>query len=271
MQLGIAEAVRLLAAFPITYGPEPPPEAPAERLRDGRFTVLFFPGPSGQLIEAIDLGEDVAATLDEVRSLLRGRGRDRATWFVGPSSRPAGVLERLRACGLEPSYEPPWEPRYASMVLVEPPDPGPPEVVVRPVESFDEFVQAHRLEDDVIERPEEDRRAHEEHQRTLWELHESDSSQRRVYVGLLDGDIVGVGRALFADVAVDLIGGSVRPESRGRGVYRALVRARWDDAVARGTPALTVQAGRMSRPVLERLGFEVVSLQECLTDRFDRA
>jgi hypothetical protein len=29
-------------------------------------------------------------------------------------------------------------------------------------------------------------------------------------------------------------------------------------AVDRGTPALTVQAGRMSRPILERSGFEPV-------------
>ena len=45
---------------------------------------------------------------------------------------------------------------------------------------------------------------------------------------------------------------------RGRGVYRSLVQARWDWAVELGTPALTVQAGRMSRPILERLGFEFV-------------
>lgn len=43
---------------------------------------------------------------------------------------------------------------------------------------------------------------------------------------------------------------------KGCGVYRALVRARWDEAVRRGTPALVVQAGKMSRPILERLQFE---------------
>ena len=43
-----------------------------------------------------------------------------------------------------------------------------------------------------------------------------------------------------------------------RGAYRAVVRARWDEAVRRGTPALAVGAGQMSRPILERLGFEQV-------------
>jgi hypothetical protein len=33
------------------------------------------------------------------------------------------------------------------------------------------------------------------------------------------------------------------PTHRSRGAYRALVHARWLEAVRRGTPALTVQAG----------------------------
>jgi predicted GNAT superfamily acetyltransferase len=55
-----------------------------------------------------------------------------------------------------------------------------------------------------------------------------------------------------------LWGGSVRADARGRGCYRALVRARWDDAVRRGTPALTVSANDQSSPALRKLGFERV-------------
>jgi hypothetical protein len=36
------------------------------------------------------------------------------------------------------------------------------------------------------------------------------------------------------------------------------VRARWDEAARRGTPALAVGAGPMSQPILERLGFRQV-------------
>jgi GNAT superfamily N-acetyltransferase len=50
----------------------------------------------------------------------------------------------------------------------------------------------------------------------------------------------------------------VLPVYRGRGVYRALVRARWDAALARGTLALVTQAGQMSRPILQRLGFRTL-------------
>jgi GNAT superfamily N-acetyltransferase len=65
-----------------------------------------------------------------------------------------------------------------------------------------------------------------------------------------------------------LAGGYTRPDVRGRGVYGALVRARWDAVVAAGTPALTVSAGRMSRPILEGLGFQTVGWIDCLLDDF---
>ncbi len=263
----IPDAVRQLAEFPGTFGPDVPPGSPIEKIADGRFTAVLTVGPSGQMFEALDLGEDVPAALEAARALLRSRGRDRAVWFVGPSSRPAGLLERLRACGLETADEPPWEPRFASMALLEPPEPGPDDVVARPVEEFEEYLRATQMDEDVFGLPEEDRRAWEEHRRTLWNLMASGAAPVRLYAGYLDGELVGVGRSLRAAAGVNLSGGSVRPESRGRGVYRALVRARWDDAVAWGTPALTVQAGRMSRPVLERLGFELISEQHCLIDR----
>ena len=137
------------------------------------------------------------------------------------------------------------EPNYVVRALLGPPDPGPDEVVARPVAGFEEYLQAAQLDEEVFGFPEEDRRAWEEHRRALWELQESGRSPVYIYVGYLDGELVGVGRSLRAAAGVNLSGGSVRPEARGRGVYRALVRARWDDAVAWGTPALTVQAGRM--------------------------
>ena len=61
-------------------------------------------------------------------------------------------------------------------------------------------------------------------------------------------------------------GAGTRPDQRGRGAYTALVRARWEAAVERGTPVLTVGAGAMSRPVLEHLGFTIVGWADCLLD-----
>jgi len=56
----------------------------------------------------------------------------------------------------------------------------------------------------------------------------------------------------------DLWGGSTLPGHRGRGLYRALVAARADEARRRGVRYLTVDASDDSRPILARLGFQAV-------------
>ena len=63
-----------------------------------------------------------------------------------------------------------------------------------------------------------------------------------------------------APAGLFLAGGVTLPEARGRGCYRALVRARWDEAVRVGLPGLAVQAQYgSSAPTLRRLGFVEVA------------
>ena len=89
-----------------------------------------------------------------------------------------------------------------------------------------------------------------------------------IYLAYVDGRPVARGSAAFGERGATLFGGSTLPEARGRGAYRALVAARWEDAVARGTPVLVTQAGPMSRPILARLGFREVCEIRILVDRF---
>jgi hypothetical protein len=84
----------------------------------------------------------------------------------------------------------------------------------------------------------------------------------------LDGELVCTGTSAPTEHGLLLYGGATRESARGRGAYRALIRARWDDAVALGTPALITQGGTMSRPILERLGFERVGEVHMLLDEF---
>jgi GNAT superfamily N-acetyltransferase len=57
-----------------------------------------------------------------------------------------------------------------------------------------------------------------------------------------------------------LSGGAALPEARRRGCYRALVRARWDEAARLGLPGLAVQAQyATSAPILRNLGFVEVA------------
>jgi GNAT superfamily N-acetyltransferase len=88
-----------------------------------------------------------------------------------------------------------------------------------------------------------------------------------VYLAYVDGKPVARATGSFSEHGVTLFGGSVLPEARGRGAYRALVRARWDDAVARGTPLAVTDAGSQSRPILARMGFREVCMIRALVDR----
>ncbi|MGW6686085.1 GNAT family N-acetyltransferase [Streptomyces sp. NPDC054961] len=57
-----------------------------------------------------------------------------------------------------------------------------------------------------------------------------------------------------------LWGGGTDPRWRGRGIYRLLVAHRARVAAERGIPYLQVDASDDSRPILERLGFEVLGV-----------
>jgi GNAT superfamily N-acetyltransferase len=78
-----------------------------------------------------------------------------------------------------------------------------------------------------------------------------------LFVAYVDGAPAAAGRM---ETASDcpfgfLYGGGVAPEYRGRGLYRALVAARADEARGQGLRYLSIEARETSRPILERMGF----------------
>jgi predicted GNAT family acetyltransferase len=154
------------------------------------------------------------------------------------------------------------EPLAIAMVLTEPPPPGPPEIDVVRVESVTDYLAAVGVMHEAFDAPEEARAV--ERGDAERELATESSA---VYLARLDGEPVAAARATFASAGLVLNAGSTLPHARGRGAYRALVAARWADAVARGTPALITQAGAMSRPILRRLGFrELAQIRIYLDD-----
>jgi GNAT superfamily N-acetyltransferase len=90
----------------------------------------------------------------------------------------------------------------------------------------------------------------------------------RQFNASLDGRVVGTAAAVIGKYGINLFAAGVLPDARGRGVYRAMIRARWDLAVELGTPALTVQAGQMSRPVLESVGFGFIAAAKMYVNDF---
>jgi hypothetical protein len=199
------------------------------------------------------LPDAVEWTLEEVRRLARERGYDHVTWWLGERTLPAGLRERLTGLGLGPD---PDTPEMTSYTIDRPPG-GEAAVEVRRVGSVDEYLGALELDWEVWGVPEHEREGYRPIQREAWPVIEA-SGRATHYVAYIDGEPAGFARAVFAPSAAILMGGSVLPAARGRGVYTSLVHARWADAVGRGTPCLVVSAGAMSGPILERLGFEPI-------------
>jgi GNAT superfamily N-acetyltransferase len=195
-----------------------------------------------------------------VRERILAEGHRRARWRV-PESLAQQAHLRLEALRLVPNEE---EPVLAAMALAAPPPPGPPEVEARPVQTLEEYRAGIEIE---LEAFALDASLHEE-SRAVAERHyeeEHVAGQAPRFLAFLAGEPVATATAITGAHGLFLSGGATSPHARGRGAYRALVRARWDFAAARGTPGLVVEAGRHSRPILERLGFETVA-QTCLYD-----
>jgi GNAT superfamily N-acetyltransferase len=195
--------------------------------------------------------------LESARRWFAFHERKQFAWFVGESATPGDLVERLRAAGATQYDE---EPLLAAMVLTDAPEPveG---VEVRRVLTLEDFVTTMGVQARAFGLSEEEQveRAPE-----LWDPIEQETTGTG-FLALLDGEPVGSAAMLFTTAGIPLLlGANVLPHARGRGLYRALVRARWEEARRRGASGLVVQAGQMSRPILERLGFRTVSEIEVL-------
>jgi GNAT superfamily N-acetyltransferase len=160
--------------------------------------------------------------------------------------------ERLRGLGWR-DPEPPWDPVVAAMVLAEePPLSG--GVQIRRIETFDDhlaglevMLASDRFSQGVVAREREEARETFERRTRRGSLQ---------WLAIVDERPMAFAIAERSPVGLFLAGGATLPEGRGRGCYRALVRARWDEAVALGLPGLAVQAQYGSSfPILQRLGF----------------
>jgi hypothetical protein len=216
------------------------------RLSD-RYALSADVGDTWTQVERIRLREeDLADAIAEVDGFLHESGTTRASWWLTERSTP--TEEAFLAAGLQRLEE---DYIFAAMVLTSEP-PAVEGLEVREVETLEEYAEARRLSLAAFADPRQ-RLPSDEDLATEWE-HRLDPR----FAVWIDGRMASVGRGVYTRAGCYLMGGSTAEWARGRGAYRATVRARWDEAVRRGTPALAVGAGPMSRPILERLGFEQV-------------
>ncbi|MDR3574166.1 MAG: GNAT family N-acetyltransferase [Anaerolineaceae bacterium] len=86
--------------------------------------------------------------------------------------------------------------------------------------------------------------------------------QMSVYLASVNGQPASAAWAYFPKHSqfASLWGGSTLSEFRQQGLYTALLAARAQEARARQVRYLTVDASPMSRPILEKMGFELIAI-----------
>jgi hypothetical protein len=251
------EMLRELAEYPNSYGPLGPGD---ERIETDRFTLCIGPGTRWNTVQRQRFrADEVDDVLAEVRSLLHARGRDSTQWEIGSMAQPANLVDLLLERGVARDKDP-----YAvALVLTEPPPSPPPELEARRARTFAEYRAANEVQWEAFEMPAKEVDEARRLLRRRWR-----DAVNLMHAVWADGEIVAAGTSAPTGHGLLLYGGATASRARGRGAYRALIRARWDDAVGLGTPALLTQGGTMSRPILERLGFQRVGEIHILRDDF---
>ncbi len=96
----------------------------------------------------------------------------------------------------------------------------------------------------------------------LNKLLKENPDQISIYVAYVNNVPTSVGWTRFPANShfASLWGGSTLQAQRGRGLFTAMVATRLQEARQRGYRFLTVDASPMSRPILEKLGFQLIAL-----------
>jgi GNAT superfamily N-acetyltransferase len=249
--------LREAAEYPNSFAGLGPGE---ERIETERYTLCMSASTFSNTVQRQRFArEEIDDVLEEVRSLLRERGRARTQWEVGSTAEPGDLVTQLLERGLVRDHE----PFAVALALRTTPPPPPDGLLVRRVETDEEYIAAKLVQFEAFGTSAEEIAERRAVMPGSWR-----EAPKIVHAVWLDGEIVGSGTCSWTPHGLALFGGATLPRARGRGVYRALIAARWREATATGATALITQAGAMSRPILERMGFRPVGRVDMLVDDF---
>ena len=209
-------------------------------------------GKSSTVIHSRVSAETADAAIEEQMAYFARLGHD-FEWKVFSHDQPPDLVQRLAAHGFQidatetvlvldlhsPAAEPDLKPGVSVRRLSNDDD-------LREVASVKARTNGGRFAD-IVDRL----------------TYERDHAPGRlsIYVACVDATPAACGWIRFrpGGAFASLWGGSTLPELRQRGAYGALVTARLAEARARGARFVTVDAGPMSRPILQTRGFRVLT------------
>jgi GNAT superfamily N-acetyltransferase len=227
-----------------------------------------FPIPGPNHVAWIKCRPDEADdVIREARATIAPHGVA-VMWILDPTTEPPDFAEHLARHGIPPA---PHDPEVAVMVLpIDAKVEGPPVAGLEFVDPLADLAAFRKMDAVASEAfqggtPGNDQAtiAMQERRR----LNFIAAGNRRFLLATVDGEPAGSSSiALFPPAAATINGGAVRPKFRGRGVYRAMVAERLRIARDAGVDGLCVWGGDMSRPILEKLGFEKVGWRRFYRD-----
>jgi predicted N-acetyltransferase YhbS len=250
-----SKVARLLAAYDAEVRLAVPDPLPPGVAYEWDGPVLRSTGGRRGFVVARDLTGTDEAELDELIArqirhyAARGEEFEWKTWsHVGP----AVLTDRLVAAGFQPG---PVETVLLAVAAPLTRDPPLPEGVRLRTGTADDLAGIAALYEVVWSEDQAARVA------ALGRRLVTTPASLDLVVAEHDGRVIGSGRVDYEGGSrfASLWGGSVHPDWRHRGVYRASVAWRARLAVAHGKSALQADAAPTSRPILERLGFVVAA------------
>jgi GNAT superfamily N-acetyltransferase len=197
-------------------------------------------------------GEELDALIARQRDFFAARGES-VEWKTYGYDEPADLPERLRAAGFVPEDQ---ETVLIGLTEQMAADPVLPDgVVLREVSGAGDMRRIAAMHSVVWG---ED---------LSWQADELTAAiaaapdQVVVWAAEAGGEVVSAARIEFRPGSefAGLWGGSTLPQWRGKGIYRALVARRAQQAAARGVRYLQVDASSDSAPILRRLGFRAIT------------
>jgi GNAT superfamily N-acetyltransferase len=223
-------------------------------------------GPTFGVVTAVNAQPgDGASILAEARELIPAGVK--TDWYFGPSTRPVDIADELLALGLREPDD--GSGTLHALLLDHEPAGVPPDVETHETATMADFAAGDEVRMEAFGFTEDEREHERGFRATYYDEYLRMKHRSTVgFVATLDGRVAGAATALLSERGLFLIGGATAPWARGRGVYRALVGARWRYAVERGTPALTVHAIHdTSSPILRRVGFKEICTMRSLEGR----
>ncbi len=213
-----------------------PPEGSRQILTDSYCVVI---GPQSRWAGVCSLRlttsvTDLERALTEIDQLVSEAGQ--VLWNVGSSATPRTLEDRLRGLGLR-DPDPPMDPRVRRHDPAGEP-PGVDGIDVRRIQTL----QEHRagLEIMLAAATWTDSAAADERARAEETYERRKRRGGYQWLAWHAGEPVACAFADRTKAGLFLSGAATLPEARGRGCYRALVRARWDEAARLGLPGLAV-------------------------------